>query len=64
MNSHNESVETIVSEKGQITIPKRLRGRLGIRPGQVQEFSEILGPSIIEQELREAGFLRLAQLNA
>lgn len=30
----------IVSEKGQITIPKRLRDRLGIRPGQTLEFSE------------------------
>ena len=27
-----------VSERGQITIPKRLRERLGIRPGQVLEF--------------------------
>ncbi|MDX6720692.1 MAG: hypothetical protein QOJ63_2946 [Solirubrobacteraceae bacterium] len=27
-----------VSERGQITIPKALRDRLGIRPGQVLEF--------------------------
>lgn len=27
-----------VSERGQITIPKSLRDRLGIRPGQVLEF--------------------------
>lgn len=27
-----------VTERGQITIPKRLRERLGIRPGQVMEF--------------------------
>ena len=27
-----------VSERGQITIPKRLRERLGIAPGQVLEF--------------------------
>jgi AbrB family looped-hinge helix DNA binding protein len=27
-----------VSERGQITIPKRLRERLGILPGQVLEF--------------------------
>jgi antitoxin PrlF len=27
-----------VSEKGQVTIPKALRERLGIRPGQVLEF--------------------------
>ncbi len=27
-----------VSERGQITIPKRLRERLGIAPGQILEF--------------------------
>lgn len=27
-----------VSEKGQVTIPKRLRERLGIRAGEVLEF--------------------------
>jgi antitoxin PrlF len=27
-----------VSEKGQVTIPKRLRDRLGIRPGEVLDF--------------------------
>jgi AbrB family looped-hinge helix DNA binding protein len=29
-----------VSEKGQVTIPKALRERLGIRPGQVLDFTE------------------------
>jgi AbrB family looped-hinge helix DNA binding protein len=29
-----------VSEKGQVTVPKRLRERLGIRPGDVIEFSD------------------------
>jgi AbrB family looped-hinge helix DNA binding protein len=29
-----------VSEKGQVTIPKRLRERLGIRPGQTLDFGE------------------------
>lgn len=28
----------MVSEKGQVTIPKSIRDRLGIRPGQVLEF--------------------------
>jgi AbrB family looped-hinge helix DNA binding protein len=32
-----------VSEKGQVTIPKRLREQLGIRPGQELEFSEERG---------------------
>ena len=29
-----------VSEKGQVTIPKRIRERLGIRAGEVLEFDE------------------------
>ncbi len=33
-------MKTIVSEKGQVTIPKPLRERLGIRPGQILDFRE------------------------
>ena len=33
-------MKTTVSEKGQITIPKPLRARLGIRPRQVLEVKE------------------------
>lgn len=33
-------MKTRVSEKGQITIPKTVRERLGIRPGQVLEVRE------------------------
>lgn len=29
-----------VSEKGQVTIPKRLRDRLGIKPGEILDFDE------------------------
>jgi antitoxin PrlF len=32
-----------VAERGQVTIPKALRLRLGIRPGTVLEFSEEQG---------------------
>ncbi len=32
-----------VSEKGQVTIPKALRDRLGIRPGHVLDFREEAG---------------------
>jgi antitoxin PrlF len=33
----------VVSEKGQVTVPKRLRDRLGIKPGEVLEFTEERG---------------------
>lgn len=36
-------MRAIVSEKGQVTIPKRLRDRLGIRAGQTLEFREERG---------------------
>ena len=36
-------MKTTVSEKGQITIPKRLRDRLGLRPGTVIDFEESSG---------------------
>ncbi|MGH2450144.1 MAG: AbrB/MazE/SpoVT family DNA-binding domain-containing protein [Candidatus Limnocylindria bacterium] len=31
-------MKAILSEKGQVTIPKPIRDRLGLRPGQVLEF--------------------------
>lgn len=33
-------MKATVSEKGQVTIPKRLRERLGIRPGEALEFDD------------------------
>ncbi len=33
-------MKAIVSDKGQLTIPKSLRDRLGIRPGQVMLLEE------------------------
>jgi antitoxin PrlF len=37
-NSYSPGMKAIVSEKGQVTIPKALRTRLGIRPGAVLDF--------------------------
>ena len=36
-------MKAIVSEKGQVTIPKRLRDRLGIKAGEVLDFDEEAG---------------------
>ncbi|MBI2841360.1 MAG: AbrB/MazE/SpoVT family DNA-binding domain-containing protein [Acidobacteria bacterium] len=33
-------MKSIVAERGQVTIPKALRDRLGIRPGTVLEFHD------------------------
>lgn len=40
MISYRSSMKSRVSEKGQITIPKPLRDRLGIRSGEVLELHE------------------------
>ena len=42
-DSYHHGMKTTVSEKGQITIPKRLRDRLGLRPGTVLDFDEADG---------------------
>ena len=42
-NSYHDGMKTTVSEKGQITIPKRLRDCLGLRPGTVLDFDEAGG---------------------
>jgi len=36
-------MKTVVSEKGQVTIPKLLHESLGIAPGQVLDFTEEQG---------------------
>ena len=46
-------MKTVVSEKGQVTIPKRLRDRLGIRPGQVLDFTEEGGRLVATKETIE-----------
>lgn len=43
-------MKTVVSEKGQITIPKPLRDRLGLRTGQVLEVREERGRLIMSKQ--------------
>lgn len=42
-------VKAKVAERGQVTIPKPLRDRLGIRPGTVLEFREEAGHLVAEK---------------
>jgi AbrB family looped-hinge helix DNA binding protein len=46
-------MKTIVSEKGQVTIPKALRDRLGIRPGEVLEVREEAGRLVATKQSAE-----------
>ncbi|TVP77292.1 MAG: AbrB/MazE/SpoVT family DNA-binding domain-containing protein [Puniceicoccaceae bacterium] len=39
-NYYLKSMNAIVSEKGQVTIPKKLRDKLGLRTGSVLQFSD------------------------
>jgi len=43
-------MKTTVSEKGQVTIPKPLRIRLGIRSGQVLEVREERGRLVMSKQ--------------
>ncbi len=47
-------MKAVVSEKGQVTIPKQLRDRLGIRPGKVLEFAEDGGCLVAVKQQRRA----------
>jgi len=38
MNSYNNNTKSTLSERGQITIPKKLREQLGLRQGQHVDF--------------------------
>jgi antitoxin PrlF len=49
-------MKTTISEKGQVTIPKPLRLRLGIRAGQVLEVSEERGRLIMTKRASREPF--------
>lgn len=46
-------MKSTVSEKGQVTIPKKLRDRLGIEPGAVLDFVEVDGRLVATKTLGE-----------
>ena len=45
-NSYSSGMKTTISEKGQVTIPKAIRDKLGLRPGTVLDFDAIEGKLI------------------
>ena len=52
----------IVSEKGQVTIPKQLRTRLGLTAGTVLVFEERQGALVASRKVAEEPTRRLAGL--
>lgn len=52
MNAYRPGMKTRVSERGQVTIPKPLRERLGIAAGQVLDF-EIEGGRLVATKASE-----------
>lgn len=53
MISYISDMKSRVTERGQVTIPKELRDRLGIRPGQELEFAEEDGRLILRRRPEE-----------
>ena len=56
MNSYCFGMNAIVSEKGQVTIPKKIREQLGIYPGVVLTFNEEEGKLVARKKLAEDPF--------
>lgn len=48
-NSYSMGMKSVVSEKGQVTIPKGVRDRLGLRPGTVLSFAAVGGKLIAQK---------------
>jgi antitoxin PrlF len=53
MNLYHKSMKSIVSEKGQVTIPKSCRDRLGLHAGTVLDFQALDGKLIAIKQQTE-----------
>jgi antitoxin PrlF len=55
MNSYSYCMRGSVSEKGQVTIPKAIRERLGLRPGTVLDFKaengRLIGTKAVNEDV-------------
>ena len=52
-------MKATVGERGQVTIPKPVRDRLGLRPGQRVEVTEEAGRVVLEKILDDEPILRV-----
>ena len=52
-NDYDKSMNAIVSEKGQVTIPKPIRDDLGLKAGSILAFAEDEGRIIVTKILQE-----------
>jgi len=57
--SYHDGMKAKVSEKGQVTIPKRLRDSLGIEPGDVLDFDEESGRLVAVKQVAPDAFEQL-----
>lgn len=42
-----------ITQKGQVTIPKDIREKLGVKPGSSVRFKVIEGKCVVEKEVKE-----------
>ncbi len=49
-------MKSVISEKGQITVPKACRDRLGLRPGTVLDFQAVGGKLVGVKRVSEDVF--------
>ena len=47
---------TKITSKGQITIPQKIRKRLGVGPGDKVEFKELDGKFVVEKKIELSPF--------
>lgn len=47
-----------LTSKGQITIPKKVRERLGVKPGDRLQFKDFEGKYVIEKKVEKSPFDR------
>jgi len=52
-------MKAVVAERGQVTIPKQIRDRLGITPGTLLDFTEDNGTLMAKKVIEEDRFARV-----